>query len=98
MSFTQVNANVNTQEIMDAGVVAGSRAVQNKCDVACVVMPLRKKEQEVCDMMIENKGMNPNFKPNLIAHLYKMRFSSEEQGIKIWFNLNRNNGNVVDFG
>lgn len=97
MTFTQTNANITTQEILDAGCIAGSRAVQNKADVAGIIMPLRKKEQEVCNMMIESNGLNPNFCPNRILHCYKMRFSSVEQGVKIWFNLNLNTGHITDF-
>lgn len=97
MSFTQVNANASSQEILDAGVVAGSRAVQNKCDVAGVIMPLRKQEQEICDMMMETNFPNVKVKPNRILHLYKMRFSNYEQGIKIWFHLDLNTGLTTDY-
>lgn len=97
LSFTQVNANINTQEIMDAGVVAGSRAVQDKCDVAGVVMPIRKKDQEVCDMMMEANFANSHIKPNRVLSLYKMRFSNYEQHVKIWFYLDLNTGRTMDF-
>lgn len=97
MTFTQTNANANNQEYMDAGCVAGSRSVQNKADIAGVIMPLRKSEEEVCDMMMQSKFPNSEMRPNRILHLYKMRFSSEQQGIKIWFNLNLNTGYVTDF-
>lgn len=94
LTFTQVNGNAMTQEILDSGVAAGSRAIQNKADVAGVIMPLRQKEQEIADMMCEN---NPNaVKPNRFLTLYKMRFSSEEQGIKIYFKLDLNTGRTQD--
>lgn len=94
MTFTQTNANLNTLDILDAGCVAGSRAVQNKADVAGVITPLRPKEKEVCDMIMEGQGYT--VRPNRILHLYKVRFGSEEANIKIWFNLNLGTGQVVD--
>ena len=94
LTFTQVNANAMTQEIMDSGVAAGSRAIQNKADVAGVIMPLRRKEQEIADMMMEKYP--DKVKPNRVLHLYKMRFSQVEQGIKIYFNLDLNTGRTKD--
>lgn len=94
LTFTQVNGNASTQEILDSGVAAGSRAIQNKADVAGVILPLRKQEQEIADMVCSN---NPGVvKPTRCLHLYKMRFSSEEQGIKIYFNLDLNTGRTED--
>lgn len=94
MTFTQTNANLNTQEILDAGCISGSRAVQNKADVAGVIAPLRVKEKEVCDMIME--GQDYEVRPNRILHLYKVRFGSEEKDIKIWFNLNLSTGETID--
>lgn len=95
MSFTQTNAAVNNQDILDAGVIAGSRAIQNTCDVLGIMTPLRKKEQEVCEMMMEKF---PKFtqKPNRVLSMAKVRFGSEEQGIKLWLHVNLNNGHVTD--
>lgn len=94
LTFTQVNGNAMTQEILDSGVAAGSRAIQNKADVAGVIMPLRRNEQEIADMVIEK---NPKMiKPNRQLSLYKMRFSPEEQGIKIYFYLDLNTGRTQD--
>lgn len=94
LTFTQVNANAMTQEIMDSGVAAGSRAIQNKADVAGVIMPLRRKEQDIADMMAE-KYLD-RVKPNRVLSVYKMRFSSVEQGIKIYFYLDLNTGRTKD--
>ena len=94
LTFTQVNANAMTQEIMDNGVAAGSRAIQNKADVAGVIMPLRRKEQDIADMMAEKYP--DRVKPNRVLSVYKMRFSSVEQGIKIYFNLDLNTGRTKD--
>lgn len=94
LTFTQVNGNAMTQEILDSGVAAGSRAIQNKADVAGVIMPLRRKEQDIADMMAEKYPDKP--KPNRVLSCYKMRFSSVEQGIKIYFNLDLNTGRTKD--
>ena len=53
LSFTQVSDNVHDRDVLDSSVAAGSRAIQNKADVAGVIMPLRRKEQEIADMMME---------------------------------------------
>ena len=97
LSFTQVSANINTQEILDANVVAGSRAIQNKCDVAGVIAPLRSKELEICDMMMDEHFADCKIKPNRILHLYKIRFSNYEQGTKIWFHLDLDTGRTTDY-
>ena len=57
-------------------------------------MPLRRNEQEIADMMMEKYPKNP--KPTRVLHLYKMRFSQVEQGIKIYFNLDLNTGRTKD--
>ena len=94
LTFTQVNANAMTQEIMDSGVAAGSRAIQNKADIAGVIMPLRRKEQDIADMVAEKYP--DRVKPNRVLSVYKMRFSSVEQGIKIYFYLDLNTGRTKD--
>ncbi|MBQ3502334.1 MAG: hypothetical protein IJA72_01550 [Clostridia bacterium] len=96
MTFTQVNASINSNDILDASVIAGSRAIQNVLDVGMIVNPLRKQEQEICDMMMDQIGIDKFDRPNRIIHLYKCRFGSEEQGIKIWINLNLSTGLVKD--
>lgn len=96
MTFTQVNASINSNDVLDASVIAGSRAIQNVLDVGMIVNPLRKQEQEVCDMMMDQANIDKLDRPNRIIHLYKCRFGSEEQGIKIWINLNLSTGMVKD--
>ena len=99
MTFTQCNANIGTQEYMDAGCIAGSRAVQNKADIAGVLMPPRAKEIKFAEEYFKApkfRGFDSPPIVNRILHLYKVRFGSEEQGIKIWLNLNLSNGKVTD--
>ena len=93
----RVNGNVYVQDILDASCIAGSRAVQDKADIAAIIMPLRKKEEEVCNMIMESHFADYKIRPNRIIHLYKMRFTSEEQGIKVWVHLNLSTGRITDF-
>lgn len=95
LTFCQTNANVNNQEILDAGCLAGSRAMQNKLDVGGIIMPLRRQEKEVTDMMIENASYQGE-RPNRIVHLFKVRFGNQIQHLKIWGKLDLNTGRWTD--
>ena len=98
LTFTQTNANAETQEILDAGCIAGSRAVQNKADVGGIMYPIRPKEYKIMEEYLgayDRNGFH-KVKPNRIIHLYKVRFGSEEQGIKIWCHVNLGTGDVTD--
>lgn len=95
LTFCQTNANVNNQEILDAGCLAGSRAMQDKLDVGGIIMPLRRQEKEVADMMIENASYQGEH-PNRIVHLFKVRFGNQIQHLKIWGKLNLNTGRWTD--
>lgn len=95
LTFCQTNAAVNNQEILDAGCLAGSRAMQDKLDVGGIIMPLRRQEKEVTDMMIENASYQGE-RPNRIVHLFKVRFGNQIQHLKIWGKLDLNTGRWVD--
>ena len=95
LTFCQTNANVNNQEILDAGCLAGSRAMQDKLDVGGIIMPLRRQEKEVADMMIENANYQGD-NPNRIVHLFKVRFGNQIQHLKIWGKLDLNTGRWTD--
>lgn len=95
LTFCQTNANVNNQEILDAGCLAGSRAMQDKLDVGGIIMPLRRQEKEVADMMIENASYQGK-RPNRILHLFKVRFGNQIQHLKIWGKLDLNTGRWMD--
>lgn len=95
LTFCQTNANVNNQEILDAGCLAGSRAMQDKLDVGGIIMPLRRQEKEVADMMIENANYQGEY-PNRIVHLFKVRFGNQIQHLKIWGKLDLNTGRWTD--
>lgn len=95
LTFCQTNAAVNNQEILDAGCLAGSRAMQDKLDVGGIIMPLRRQEKEIADMMIENASYQGE-RPNRIVHLFKVRFGNQIQHLKIWGKLDLNTGRWVD--
>lgn len=95
LTFCQTNANVNNQEILDAGCLAGSRAMQDKLDVGSIIMPLRRQEKEVADMMAENANYQGEH-PNRIVHLFKVRFGNQIQHLKIWGKLDLNTGRWTD--
>ena len=94
LTFCQTNAAVNQQEILDAGCLAGSRAMQDKLDVGGIIMPLRRQEKEIVTMMVE-AGKAP-IEPNRIIHLFKVRFGNQIQHLKIWGRLDLNTGRWVD--
>ena len=96
MTFTQVNAQAYSQETLDASCIAGSRAVQNKADVAGVIMPLRKLEEEAAKIFIQSQKFDERHFPTRIIHLYKVRFGEVEQNIKIWVNLDLSTGRIID--
>lgn len=95
LTFCQTNANVNNQEVLDAGCLAGSRAMQDKLDVGGIIMPLRRQEKEVANMMIENANYQGKH-PNRIVHLFKVRFGNQIQNIRIWGKLDLNTGRWTD--
>lgn len=96
LTFTQVNANIHTQDVLDAGCIAGSRAVQNKADVAMIVHEVRAKEKPFVDLYLPPEFRQMGLEPNRICHCYKVRFGSYEQGIKVWGYLNLGTGEWTD--
>ena len=98
-TYTQTNAKADTAEILDASCIAGSRAVQNKADIAAVMTDIREDEIEIANDIIESKkrqGVKLLTYPNRIIHLYKVRFGQHEQGLKIWLHLDLSTGHVSD--
>jgi len=98
-SYTQTNANIFNQEVLDSSCIAGSRAVVNKCDYASIMMGLRPTEQDVAQMMLESakqKGNKMVQMPNRILHVYKVRFGSHEANLKVWGYLDLSTGHFTD--
>ena len=98
-SYTQVNANAYNQEDLGSNAIAGSRAVVNKCDYASILMPLRPKEQDIAQIIVEQQrqsGKKCVEMPNRILHVHKVRFASHERGLKVWIHLDLSTGDVTD--
>lgn len=98
-TYTQTNGKEDLQDIVDASCISGARAIQNKADVAAVILPLRPREKQIAEDYVDtihNKGFSEKLKPNRIIHLYKVRFGNEEQGIKIWGNIDLSTGKWTD--
>ena len=97
-TYTQTNANIWNQDVLDSSCIAGSRAVVNKCDYASIMMPIRPKEVEIGEMIYESQKQSDKtmMPPNRIIHLHKVRFGSYESNLKIWIYLDLSTGLVQD--
>lgn len=99
LTSTQVNYTIHSAKILDAGVIASSRSVQNKLDCGVVMHELRKDEQDFVALIEESNkyGVNKYHKPNRIFHIYKARFGSYEPNLKVYIHLDLSTGRVEDF-
>lgn len=95
LTFCQTNAAVNQQEVLDAGCLAGSRAMQDKLDVGGIIMPMRRQEKELAEMMAGSGNYHGDM-PTRIIHLFKVRFGNHIQHLKIWGKLDLNTGRWTD--
>lgn len=95
---TQTNANLGTNEVIGVESIAGSRAVANKLDVGGVFLSLRPKEEKVLqeiEAQLHERGFN-KCHPTHIYHMYKTRFGSYPQNIKIWVNFDKGTCRMKD--
>lgn len=95
---TQTNAQLGSVEAIGVESIAGSRAVANKLDVGGVFMPLRPKEikaREIIEQEINYRGFGLPHATH-IYHMYKVRFGSYPQNIKIWVNVDLGTGKMTD--
>lgn len=102
-TMTQLNGQEKTVEIIDEQCLAGGRAIKNKLDAGCISLYPRKKEQKFTEGLLlhwlsENKqgDFGEDFKPNIILHNYKVRFSKYGVGIKIYQYLDKSTGRCID--
>ena len=102
-SMTQLNGNEKTAEIIDEGCLSGGKAIKNKLDAGCISLYPRKKEQKFTEGLLahwlsENRNgkFGEDFKPNVVLHNYKIRFSKYGFGIKIYQYLDKSTGRCVD--
>ena len=95
---TQTNANLGSVEAIGVESIAGSRAVANKLDIGGVLLPLRPKELKVREIIEQEIGYRGFGLPHAshIYHMYKVRFGSYPQNIKIWVNVDLGTGRMID--
>jgi hypothetical protein len=102
-SMTQLNGNEKVADIIDVGCVSGGKAIQNKLDAGCVSLYPRKKELKFTEGLLQhwlskNKrgDFKEDFKPNVVRHNYKVRFSKYGMGIKLYQYLDKGTGRCID--
>ena len=102
-TMTQLNGNEKTAEIIDEACLAGGKAVKNKLDAGCISLYPRKKEQKLTEGLLQHwisehkRGeFGEDFKPNIVLHNYKVRFSKYGIGIKIYQYLDKGTGRCID--
>lgn len=81
-SATQTNAKAKEGEDKDENVIRGSRAIIDKCDVACVTTPVTQNDLDLLKDVIETTGL----KPTHVTDLYKNRRARFTK-VKIWSEL-----------
>lgn len=102
-TMSQLNGNEKTSEIIDESALAGGRAVKNKLDAGCISLYPRKKEQKFTEGLLQHwlsenarGNFESDFKPNIVLHNYKVRFSKYGIGIKIYQYLDKSTGRCID--
>lgn len=98
LTFSQLNGKEDDAFVVDAGCLAGARALQNKLDNGyCMTLP-RPREQRLIEKWesIPTKGFKERVIPNRVIHCYKSRFSKYEKDIKIYGYMNAGNGEWID--
>lgn len=79
MSSTQLNAKGDdNSNIKNEASLAGSRAIVNKADIACIMSRPTKEE---LDFLVSEGGMQ--FRPTIVTDIYKVR-SGEYNQLRIW--------------
>ena len=81
MSSTQTNAKSEDEQkgIKNESVIRGSRAIIDKCDIACVASRVSNEEQELLADLITRVGRVPN----QVLDVYKVR-RGKYTNVRIW--------------
>jgi replicative DNA helicase len=80
MTSTQTNVKGDEDKSMkNESVIRGSRAIIDKCDLACVVSKVTDEQKELLQPYIEKYGICPN----QVTDIYKVRQGSYTN-VKIW--------------
>lgn len=99
-TMTQTNANLGTEATIGAESISGSRAVANKLDIGGVFLNLRPKEEkayeEIKTQIVQHGFGHKMCDPTHIYHMYKTRFGSLPQNVKIWVNFDNGTCRMVD--
>lgn len=99
-TMTQTNANLGTEATIGAESISGSRAVANKLDIGGVFLNLRPKEEkayeEIKTQIVQRGFGHKMCDPTHIYHMYKTRFGSLPQNVKIWVNFDNGTCRMVD--
>lgn len=87
MSSTQTNAKAEEDNrlMKNETVIRGSRAIIDKCDLACVISRVTKEELEILEPITNEMGIIPN----QVMDIYKVR-RGRYTNVRIW--------SVVDLG
>lgn len=81
MSSTQTNAKAEEDNrlMKNENVIRGSRAIIDKCDLACVISRVTKEEEELLESVINSIGIVPN----QVMDIYKVR-RGRYTNVRIW--------------
>lgn len=91
-SGTQVNARGDeVGGIKDASVVRGSRAIIDKCDLACVMTGVTDQDLEMLEPITNQIGLVPN----QVTDIYKVRRGPYSK-VKIWSKVDLGTARKVD--
>ena len=81
MSSTQTNAKAeeDNRAMKNENVIRGSRAIIDKCDLACVISRVTKEERELLTEVTDQIGIVPN----QVMDIYKVR-RGRYTNVRIW--------------
>lgn len=92
MSSTQLNGEgLVSGRKRDQSMIRGSKAVADKADIGCIIMPVDEVEKEQVKDIINKVGIAPTH----VIDIYKIR-SGSYRGARIWTLLNLGNGRQRD--
>ena len=89
MSSTQTNANAegDNNHLKNESVIRGSRAIIDKCDIACVMSRVTTEDLQMLEGPISRTG---GTNPNQVLDVYKVR-RGKFTNVKIWSYMDLSN-------
>lgn len=99
MSATQLNdswkeASKNGEDI-DFAVVRGSKAIVDKADFFCVMLPISQREKKETEDIAKSLNSFPHIKPNTVTHISKNR-GNRHTNLKIFSHMDMGTVKVRD--